>query len=1215
MAKSDSKAYDSAAVEARIFQRWLDAGHFHPTPDVREPDRRFSMVIPPPNVTGALHLGHALNNTLQDILIRRHRMAGHNTFWLVGTDHAGIATQATVEKTIRKDEGKSRHDLGREEMVRRIWEWKHKYGSRIVEQLKLMGCSCDYQRERFTLDEGCAAAVRETFFKLFRDGLIYRGKRLVNWDTQLQTAVADDEVYHETVKGHFYHFKYPIIGSKPGEPTHVHIATTRPETMLGDTAVAVHPEPDAALEVAETQSQVKLREASAKERPEIEAKLADIAERKRTLLPTLLKLRDMAKGSASVPPAKILLPLVNREIPLICDEWADPTLGSGCVKITPAHDANDYAVWERSQQHANASRRLAIINIMTADGKVNEHGGKYAGQKFADARKQVVEDLQNWTDPKTGQAENLVEKIEDRQIDLAHSDRSNTEIQPYLSDQWFVKMGDLDAEHAKRIGDLRGATGLAQMAIDAICKNDAHYDDPAARANCDKVHIFPRRYEKTYTDWLSAKRDWCISRQLWWGHRIPVWTKRFDFAMRRPIKGVEHPQAWAELDRLGLDEGVFAGTNREACIRVVSPDNDQLLDLSFEQLARMEFQGVADLYVALSNNATTAHLEEAGFIQDPDVLDTWFSSALWPHSTMGWPGATQSDDTQRAAGFSPRGADASSERDAGTANEKGAGTASERGALDRTAARAEARGSLDKERGSFAEDRGSLALLNYFYPTSVLSTAREIITLWVARMVITGLYNTGKVPFRDVVIHPVIQDGQGRKMSKSLGNGVDPVDIIDEYGADALRFTLAELATETQDIRMPVQKKKLPDGREINISEKFEKGRNFCNKLWQAATGYVLRNLDGYDPRPLDPKSLRLEDRWILSRLTAAQQAVDAALTRYRFADAVGTLYRFMWDEYCSWYIEMTKSRLQSGATRGDSSIAEQRAADFSPHGADAANERGAPDSTAAQAEARGSLGARGSLDARGSFSEAGGSDQSARGVAQQILVHCLDQLLRMLHPVVPYVTEAVWQELNAAAPRRGLRDIADAAATQPDLIAATWPAPEANLRDEAVEREMEVLHNIIRSARDIRASVNDYRGKSKQPSMRTLPAIAIRADATACKLIETYRAFILPLAGCDALTAAPDAPKPRGAMGRVMGALQVYAPVADLIDLAEVRKTDEARLAELKKSIARDEGKLASADFVSNAKPEVVEQARQRVAELRAQITALEEHLKELGT
>ncbi|QDV89110.1 Valine--tRNA ligase [Phycisphaerae bacterium RAS2] len=1178
MAKSDSKAYDSAAVEARIFQRWLDAGHFHPAPDARPRDQRFSMVIPPPNVTGALHLGHALNNTLQDILIRRHRMAGHNTFWLVGTDHAGIATQATVEKTIRKDEGKSRHDLGREEMVRRIWEWKQKYGSRIVEQLKLMGCSCDYQRERFTLDEGCAAAVRETFFKLFRDGLIYRGKRLVNWDTQLQTAVADDEVYHETVKGHFYHFKYPIIGSKPGEPTHVHIATTRPETMLGDTAVAVHPEPDAALEVAETQMQVKLREASAKERPEIEAKLADIAERKRTLLPTLLKLRDMAKGSASVPPAKILLPLVNREIPLICDDWADPTLGSGCVKITPAHDANDYAVWERSQQHADASRRLAIINIMTADGKVNEHGGKYAGQKFADARKQVVEDLQNWTDPKTGQSHNLVEKIEDRQIDLAHSDRSNTEIQPYLSDQWFVKMGDLDTEHAKRIDDLHGATGLAQMAIDAICKNDAHYDDPAARANCDKVHIFPRRYEKTYTDWLSAKRDWCISRQLWWGHRIPVWAYRpFGDRNTRP----------------SIDGAVGQGQKIiELHEKLATWAKEGRAFLKFAEDAEANFPEIgmrracAEQYIGVSNPADAeivAFLEGVGFEQDPDVLDTWFSSALWPHSTMGWPGATQSDDTQRAAGFSLRGADASSERDAGTANEKGDGTASERGALDRTAARAEARGSLDKERGSFADARGSLALLNYFYPTSVLSTAREIITLWVARMVITGLYNTGKVPFRDVVIHPVIQDGQGRKMSKSLGNGVDPVDIIDEYGADALRFTLAELATETQDIRMPVQKKRLPDGREINISEKFEKGRNFCNKLWQAATGYVLRNLDGYDPRPLDPKSLRLEDRWILSRLTAAQQTVDAALTRYRFADAVGTLYRFMWDEYCSWYIEMTKSRLQ-------------------------ASERDAPDSTAARAEARGSLGAR------GTFPEAGGSDQSARGVAQQILVHCLDQLLRMLHPVVPYVTEAVWQELNAVAPHRGLRDIPDAAATQPDLIAATWPAPEANLRDEAVEREMEVLHNIIRSARDIRASVNDYRGKSKQPSMRTLPAIAIRADATACKLIETYRAFILPLAGCDALTAAPDAPKPRGAMGRVMGALQVYAPVADLIDLAEVRKTDEARLAELKKSIARDEGKLASADFVSNAKPEVVEQARQRVAELRAQITALEEHLKELG-
>ncbi|HUN81973.1 MAG TPA: class I tRNA ligase family protein, partial [Phycisphaerae bacterium] len=408
MPPSESKSYEPASVEKRIFAMWEAGGYFHPQPDERPPEKRFCMVIPPPNVTGALHLGHALNNTLQDILVRQKRMAGFNTLWVVGTDHAGIATQATVEKTIRQNEGKSRHDLGREELVRRIWEWKEKYGSRIVEQLKLMGCSCDYARERFTLDEGCAKAVRETFFKLFRDGLIYRGKRLVNWDTQLQTAVADDEVYHEEVKGHFYHFKYPIKGPGTGAKlTHVHIATTRPETMLADTAVAVHPDPAAAMEKRLTELRGKLSEATDKERPAVQQAIDDLGERQKTILPTLVKLRDMARAGA-----RIMLPLMEREIPLICDEWADPTLGTGCVKITPGHDANDYAVYQRHPE-------IGIINVMTPDGRVNDSGGKYAGQKFADARKNVVADLE---------ALGLVEKIEDRMIDLGHSDRSKSPI-------------------------------------------------------------------------------------------------------------------------------------------------------------------------------------------------------------------------------------------------------------------------------------------------------------------------------------------------------------------------------------------------------------------------------------------------------------------------------------------------------------------------------------------------------------------------------------------------------------------------------------------------------------------------------------------------------------------------------------------------------------------------------------------------------------------
>lgn len=465
---------------------------------------------------------------------------------------------------------------------------------------------------------------------------------------------------------------------------------------------------------------------------------------------------------------------------------------------------------------------------------------------------------------------------------------------------------------------------------------------------------------------------------------------------------------------------------------------------------------------------------------------------------------------------------------------------------------------------------GDQGLLDYYYPTSVLSTAREIITLWVARMVITGLYNIGEVPFKDVVIHPVIQDGQGRKMSKTLGNGVDPVDIIEEYGADALRYTLAELATETQDIRLPVKPKKLPDGRQINISEKFEKGRNFCNKLWQASTGFVMANLDGYAPMALDPKSLGLVDRWILSRLTACQQEVDRALEKFRFSEAVGAMYRFMWDEYCSWYIEMTKPRLSDQApvfVQNDGAA------------------------SLAQSSPTGSL--------------------SRRASAQQTLVYILDQLLRMLHPVIPFVTEAIWAELNKAAPRRGLRELREAEA---HLVAAAWPKADAALRDEALEAQMADVQDVIRSVRDIRTVVNDYRGRAKKPSVRALPSVTVRATPQICEVLTRFSDFLRPLAGCDALVVAPDAAKPAAAMSRVCGGVQVYASVGDLVDLAEVRRTDEARLEELRGVLSRESARLSNEDFVRRADPGIVEAARARAAELSEQIRLLESHLSEAG-
>ncbi len=997
MSDTPSKAYSPRELEARIYRKWLDSGAFHATPDERPPDQRFSMVIPPPNVTGALHLGHALNNTLQDILIRRSRMAGKNTLWMPGTDHAGIATQATVEKDIQKTEKKTRHDLGRDELVRRIWEWKEKYGNRIIEQLQLMGCSCDWERTRFTLDEQCAKAVRQFFFDLFKAGLIYRGKRLVNWDTQLQTAVADNEVYHENVKGHLWHIRYPLTQPAEGV-THLIVATTRPETMLGDTAVAVHPDD----------------------------------ERFAKLIGRTIK-----------------LPLTNREIPIVGDGLlVKREFGTGCVKVTPAHDPNDYQCALRQDP------ALPMINVLTPDGRMNENGGAYTGMKLEDARKKVVADLE---------AAGLLEKVEDYETQVGHSDRSKVAIQPYLSDQWFVKMGDLPPEEAAKIPALRGAPGLAQLAINAV--------------NDGRVRFFPARYVQTYIDWLSEKRDWCISRQLWWGHRIPVWHKRFD----EPTFGKPGRPGWNEADgaRLaGLDGVVLTRTGRWQPI----PWDDQTL---FHGIEGDDAEQAIEAFICLPNADAVSEkvrleIEAAGFQQDPDVLDTWFSSALWPLSTLGWP-------------------------------------------------------------------NGDDPALQFYYPTTALSTAREIITLWVARMVMSGLFNTGHVPFRDVVIHAVIQDGQGRKMSKSLGNGVDPVDIIDAYGADALRYTLAELATETQDIRIPVKPMKLPDGRQVNTSERFEKGRNFCNKLWQVATGLVIPNIDKSMPQPIAPADLRLEDRWILSRLAACIDGVNTALDQYRFSDYVQTLYQFMWNDYCDWYVEMVKPRLREGGT------------------------------TAV--------------------------------VATRMLVWCLDHLVRLLHPVAPFVTEGIWEQLATAAPRRGVGAVL---AAEPMLATAAWPARCPAERDEPVEADMEILKAVIRTIRDIRTRVNALR--PGQPALRTLPKAVVRGSARCCELLEKQAAFVKLLAGCDDLQFGPEIAKPAGSMTHVHESAQVFVPVGDLVDLAAERKRLEGELAEKQSAGQREADRLSNEAFVSRAAADVVEKARARAAELQTQVDLLRQHLTDLN-
>src|SRR5574344_1938530 len=689
--------YNPQEVEARWHSEWNKKKSFTPSGK----GTPFSVVIPPPNVTGALHLGHALNNTIQDILVRYRRKTGCDTLWIPGTDHAGIATQAVVEKRLLQDEKKTRRDIGREALVERIWKWKEEYEARITKQLKSLGSSCDWDRQRFTLDPICAKAVRHAFFNLFQKGLIYRGKRLVNWDTHLQTAVADDEIYYETVKGFFWTFKYPLADGSGFIP----VSTTRPETILGDTALAVHPDD----------------------------------ERYQKYIGKMLK-----------------VPFTDREIPVIADGLlVDPEFGTGSVKVTPAHDPNDYATGLR--------HKLPMINIMNDDGSLNENAGVFCGLKGKKAREAVVQALEE---------QNLLIKVEDHEMQVGHSDRSKTAIEPYLSDQWFVKMDS-----------------LAEKAMSAVQNKE--------------IEIIPERYAKNYLDWLGEKRDWCISRQLWWGHQIPIWYCAT--ASEEDLK-----KAFANR------KDVFYSKKEQGGWLICSQESD------------------------LKENEIEGHHVE----RDPDVLDTWFSSALWPHSTMGWPESTPE--------------------------------------------------------------------LKTYYPTSVLVTSRYIITLWVARMVIFSQENMGTIPFKKVYIHPKIMDGQGRTMSKSLGNGVDPLDIEEKYGTDALRFVMASLCTDNQDVRLPVKAEKQADGREINTSEKFEIGRNFSNKLWNACR-FLYPHLEQAGALsnkllPMDPKLFALEDRWILSRLNTTISDATRMIEEYRFAELAQFLYRFVWDDVCSSYLEIKKA-------------------------------------------------------------------------------------------------------------------------------------------------------------------------------------------------------------------------------------------------------------------------------------------------------------------
>ena len=998
------KIYDPKQVESAVYQRWLETGAFSAKTGGKR--NTYSIAIPPPNVTAPLHLGHALNNTLQDILIRQKRMTGADTLWMPGTDHAGIATQTVVEKRILAEEGKRRTDFAREKFVKRIQAWKDEYEAQIIEQLKAMGCSCDWDRTRFTMDEVCAKAVREAFFRLFKDGLIYRGKRLVNWDPATQTVLADDEVEHETVQGHFWYMRYPLVepvevGSMGVPPVneenmaetamprntgetpvlrYITIATTRPETMLGDTAVAMNP--------------------------------AD--PRAKYLLGKMVR-----------------LPLVGREIPIIADEHVvlpnpesddeKARFSTGYLKVTPAHDPDD---WQIGLRH-----NLPIINVLAPDGSISDKFGwddaagsdaeQFLGMDRFEAREAIIE----WF-----RTENLLEDVRPYTHEVGHSYRSHVPIEPYLSDQWYIAVKKPIANGQLPIANLEKKNLTEQKdGVTYIKGTDVPVNSLAGLALVPvlegRVKFTPERYAKTYQDWLENLRDWPISRQLWWGHRIPIWSK----SGKTAINGKPDGLIFREIES---DDGIVT----YACVAPGCEDIEK-------------------------------QLEKDGFQCDPDVLDTWFSSALWPISTMGWPEETE--------------------------------------------------------------------LLKTFYPTNLLCTAREIITLWVSRMVMFGQYFRGDIPFSQVYIHAMIQDGSGRKMSKSLGNGIDPLDIIASHGADAMRFTLAGMTTQTQDVRMPVAEMTLPDGRRANTSPKFDIGRNFCNKLWNASR-FAMMNLQAMPAwSEIRPRE-NISDRWILSRLNTTVRDATAAVEAFRFNDLADVLYHFMWDDFCDWYLEIAKVRINAG----DSAV-------------------------------------------------------------KTVLAHCLDVLLRLLHPVVPFITEQIWSQLNEVVPNRGPGD----SPAEDMLVIARWPLSDAAMIDPSAEDDFELYREAVRGVRNLRA---EHNVPPKQPVI-----VSFDPNSKAGKVVMDNRElFISHITGETVDTSETGAD--RGDAGtftiggtpfRVFGIIDVEAERA--------RLTKQART--IQNGITGIEKKLANEKFLANAPAEVVGRERDRLATMKKDLQAVTGSLESL--
>ena len=882
MKKELPKVYEPKEVEGRIYQMWEEHGCFE---GHRDPDKKpFTIVMPPPNVTGQLHMGHAMDSTLQDILIRFKRMQGYAALWVPGTDHAGIATQIKVEEELRKKEGLSRYDLGREKFLERVWDWKRQYGGRIVQQQKKLGASCDWDRARFTMDEGCSKAVRETFCELYEKGLIYKGSRIINWCPHCVTALSDAEVEYQDKPGSFWHIRYPIAGE---EGRYVIVATTRPETMLGDTGVAVHPDDE--------------------------------------------RYKDIVGK-------KCILPLVGREMPIVADEYVDMEFGTGCVKMTPAHDPNDFEVGLR--QH------LDTIRVLDDNGKVVEGYGRYSGLDRYEARKAIVADLEE---------QDYLVKVEDHQHNVGTCYRCHNDVEPLISAQWFVKMEP-----------------LAKEALRVVREGE--------------VKFVPERFAKTYTNWMENVHDWCISRQLWWGHQIPAWT----------------------------------------C------------------------QDCGGLTVSETDPTECEHCHSHNIVQEEDVLDTWFSSALWPFSTLGWPEETED--------------------------------------------------------------------LKYFYPTDVLVTGYDIIFFWVARMIFSGCEHTGKPPFHTVFIHGLVRDDKGRKMSKSLGNGIDPLDMIDQYGCDALRFNLVTGNSPGNDMRF--------------YTERCEAMRNFANKIWNASR-FLMMNLT-IDRCEL-PEKLELEDKWILSKLNSVIPQVTENMDRYELGVAAQKVYDFIWDDYCDWYIELTKTRLQ-------------------------------------------------------------GEDEDSKVRAQQVLCCVLTQMLKLLHPFMPFITEEIWQAL----PRQpGSGHEGDY------LMLQQWPEHRAGLDFPQEEKAMELIMDAIRGVRARRAEMNVPPSKKAQLTVSTLERDVFTQGIPFLKRLA-YASDVTVVGVADA--GSDEAMTAQGMVTVTTHAARIFMPLAELVDLEKEKARIQKELDKNRKELDKLETKLQNPGFENKAPAQVVEAEQERAEKLRALIAKLEE-------